>query len=187
MIYISVYVTLEESANKWAKRKMAPGGLIVLTDDDGDSVYFKYTRGKLLELARMYYMNPECSILVDPYIVGISKNFERYAHQELGFVIGVAMSNKLNYKILYKLSYFRYFGLLASSESAAYGYCLANYPSNQMLYKFKDEVEANRACCAYLMTRFMEAKRARQVRWDNDIQHILEELDDATADCDLGV
>lgn len=185
MMYISVYVTIEPDGHKFATRKYAPGGVIVVTDDTGDALHYKYTRAKMLELCQAYYMNPDCKVLIDPYIVGITRNFERYAHQELGFVIGCAMSAHLNYKIMYKISYYRYFGLVKDSESAAYSYCLANYPKIQMLYKFKEPVIADRACAAYLMTRYADAKAKNKIRWDNDLQFILEELDDATEECDL--
>lgn len=185
MTYISVYVTLEEATHKWATRKMAPGGTIVVTDECGDAVYYKYSRKTLLNLCQAYYMNPECRVLIDPYIVGINRYQEKYAHQELGFIMGCAQTSGIHYKIIYKRTYYRYFGLLPTVENTAYAYCLANYPTLQFMYKFKDEVDADRACSAYLMTRYMEAKIAAKKRWDEDLQYIIEELDDATEECDL--
>lgn len=185
MTYIAVYVTLEPDNHKWANRKYAPGGTIVITDDTGDALHYTYSRAKMLELCQAYYMNPECKILIDPYIVGITRTFERYAHQELGFVLGCAMSAKLKFKILYKTSYYKYFGLVTACDGAAYAYCLANYPKIQMLYKFKDALTADRACAAYLMTRFADTKAKNKMRWDADLKYIIEELDDATEDCEV--
>lgn len=185
MMYISVFIALEKDNKSWRRNSVCPGGTIVIIDDDGDAVSYNYTRKKFLEICKSYYMHPECVVLADPYIVGIAKHEERYAHQELGFIMGCASSNGMRYKVLFKKTYYKYFGLLPTAITSAYSYCLANYPKLSMLYKFKDELEADRFCSAYLMSRFMEAKRVIHETWKSDLKHIVEELDDAVEECDL--
>jgi hypothetical protein len=182
MIYITVLVTLTEETHKWGSRKMCPAGNIVVVGDDGSAFNYKYTRPNIIALCQSYYDNPEVRVIIDPLTIGITKQFERYAYEELGYVMGCAASAKLKFKLTYKRTYYKYFGILVDSTNSAYNYCLANYPKLQMLYKFKDEKEADMCCAAYLATQFMESKRESSIRWNSDLRYIVEELDDGDED-----
>lgn len=184
MIYLSVHIKLFESKSTRNVRRYYPGGYITIVDDDGDAVHTKYNRKKMMELCKTYYQNPEVRIVIDPLVIGASRTVEKYVHQEMGFIVGLAKACGIWFKVIYKRTYYRYFGLNSLVEGQAYNYCIANYPQVSMLYKFQTPEEADLACSAYLATRFIELKDVRKARWHQDLNYIIEELDDGTEEVD---
>ena len=178
MIYISVFLELVKNKDKYSQRRLMPSGLIVVTGDDGDAVQFNYSKRRIFDLCHTYYQNPEVMIIIDPYIAGIERIFEKWAHQELGFVLGVAYACGIKNRVLYKKTYYKYFGISQKVERAAYSYCLAHYPKLSFMYKIKDPDTIDKACAAYLMAKFQELKIEARERWHRDMNYILEELDD---------